>query len=155
MSDDNKDVYKEKDIDDNSGDEIIHGLLSEFKDQRLALHKMIEELETIRKNVDKLFPETLDKRFLMYFQEKVKAVTGLYSSLLDMRKEINKSLKDEIELRRKVKSKEDDEDIDDLMDIRSIADKVNKLQKEKEKKQAKVEILMEENLKESSKILAN
>jgi len=121
-AEENNDEYVEED--DFQGD-IIEGLLEEIKQQRIELKGMIEDLEKIKKHIDDLFPESLDKRFIRFFEEKVKAATGLFNSILDMRKEITKSLKDEIEIRRKLKSNEDDGD--DGIDIEKIASKVEKL----------------------------
>jgi len=115
--------------------EIITSLLSEFKEHRDEIKKMINEIETIRKQVDGLFPEKLDKRFLNLFEERVKAVSNLFSTLLDMRKEITKSIKDEIELRRRMLKEGVDgsSNIEEMLDVRSIARKVEKYRKKTEK----------------------
>lgn len=110
--------------------DIIEELLSEVKEQRNALKLMILDLEVIKGKIDKLFPETLDKRFVRFFEEKVKSATGLFNSILDMRKEITKSLKDEIEIRRKLDG-ENDDGLGDL-DIQKLASKVEKLNKVKD-----------------------
>lgn len=111
--------------------EIIRRLLSEFQEQRDSIKAMITDLDRIRQKIDKIFPETIDKRFVRIFEEKVKAVTGLFNSLLDMRKEITKSVKDEIELRRRLVKDEVGESasLEDLFDIRKIAKKVETFQK--------------------------
>jgi len=111
---------------------IVDDLLKEFKEQRDALKEMITDLEKIKIKVDSLFPDNLTKRSIMYFEQKVKASTELFKALLDMRKEITKSVKDEIELRRKI-IRGEEEDIDDLLNIREITRRVEKLQ-EKNKK---------------------
>lgn len=82
--------------------EVINGLLVEYKNQRDSLLGLITELEKIKSKVEMLFPEQLDKRHAMFFEQKVKAVTELFKSILEIRKEISKSIKDEIEYRRKV-----------------------------------------------------
>lgn len=112
-------------------DTIIDNLLVEYNDHRIALKNMIIDLEKIRAKIEKLFPDSLEKRYVMYFQEKIKAVTALFNSLLDMRKEIAKSVKDEIELRRKI-TKDTDDEIG-FLDIREIAKKVESLQVKEEK----------------------
>ena len=83
-----------------TGDRIDQ-LLKEFSEQRDALNKMVDELEAIKSKVDRLFPESIDQRYLRFFNEKVKSATELFKAVLDIRKEIMKSLKDEIELRKK------------------------------------------------------
>lgn len=107
-------------VDFEQQEHIIDSLLSEFKAQRDEIKKMIEELQEARTNINNIFPEKLDQRYRYYFEEKVKAVTNLFSVLLDMRKEINKSLKDEIELRRKIKGP-GEIDLEDILDVRKIA----------------------------------
>jgi len=73
----------------------------------------------------------------MFFEEKVKAMTAFFNSLLDMRKEINKSLKDEMEVRRKLLKDDfgEESDIEEKLNlsIRGIAKKVDKFQKSVEK----------------------
>ncbi len=115
---------------------ISDELLGEIKEQREALKLMIVDLELIKNKIDKLFPESLDKRFIRFFEEKVKTATGIFNSILDMRKEITKSLKDEIEIRRKLTGGID-EDFDNI-DIHKLASKIEKLNKTKDKLKEKV-----------------
>lgn len=118
------------DVVDDSTD-IIFDLLKEFKDHRDEIKKMIIDLERLKEKIDILIPEQLDKRYKMFFEEKIKTITFLFNSLLDMRKEIAKSLKDEIEVRRKINKKElDIEDLESIVDIREIVSKVETLSKE-------------------------
>ena len=110
-----------------SEQEIINGLLVEYKQQRDALVVMITDIEKIKMKIDNLLPEKLDNRSSIWFQERVKAITELFKAVLDMRKEISKSLKDEMEDRRK-SYREDDKDYDDE-DIRYLARRVEELGK--------------------------
>jgi len=110
---------------------IIDNLLKEYNDHRKAIKEMIVDLERIRANIDKLFPQNLDIRHVRFFEEKIKTLTSLFNSLLDMRKEIAKSVKDEIEIRRRVE-KSGEDDFEDFLDIRKIAKKVENFQKKKE-----------------------
>lgn len=114
--------------------EHIDNLLVEFKEQREEIKKMLDELEVLRKNVDSLFPgNRVDKRFKMFFEEKVKAATSFFNVLLDMRKEITKSLKDEIDIRRRLELKDKELDFDELLDIRKLADRVEGFKKKTKK----------------------
>lgn len=126
-------------------DKIIAGLLDEFKEHRNAIMGMIGDLEGIKSQIDRLIPASLDARYVRFFEEKVKSITALFNSLLDMRKELSKSLKDEIEIRRKIDITSGGQSITEIIDIRDIAAKVerfrvaqNKL-KEKSLKSAKRE----------------
>jgi len=106
----------------------IEQLLKEFSEQRDALNKMVAELEVIKSKVDRLFPETLDSRYVRFFNEKVQSATELFKAVLDIRKEIMKSLKDEIEMRKKFELKiDDDEELEKLVDVRSLARKIEKI----------------------------
>jgi hypothetical protein len=107
--------------------EKIEALLVEFTIHRDAIREMIVDLEKIRANIDRLIPDTLDARYVRFFEEKVKSITNLFNALLEMRKEIAKSAKDEIEIRRRVKNKIVDIDLDELFDIRSMVDKIDTL----------------------------
>ena len=113
-------------------------LLKEFDDHRNAIKNMITDLEKIKSYIDNLFPETLDKRYIMMFQEKMKAITGLFTTLLDMRKEITKSIKDEIELRRKLEGNSVDDNFEEMVDIRLLERKFNELNRTKSKLEEKI-----------------
>ena len=116
-----------------SEQEIIFELLDEFKKQRNAIMEMISDLERIKKNIDRLIPEQLDARYVRFFEEKVKSITELFKTLLDMRKEITKNLKDEIDLRRRLEIKDTLDDIEKIIDIRGLAGKVEQFKKRKDK----------------------
>lgn len=111
----------------------IEKLLTEFDTHRAAIKTMIDDLEKIREKIDRLIPESLDARYVRFFEEKVKSITGLFNSLLDMRKEIAKSIKDEIDIRRRMKDKSMDINVDDLLDIRSMVNKIDKFKEETDK----------------------
>lgn len=128
-------------------DEKVEVLLNEFSEHRNEIKKMIKELEVIREKVDTLFPERLDARFVRFFEEKVKSATSLFSALLEMRKEIGKSLKDEIELRRKYAKKSDIENLEEILDIRSMVDRLEEFSLEKDKiKKLRREITSKEKI---------
>ena len=110
-------------------DEKVEALLNEFASHRDEIKKMIDEVDELRKSIDQLIPKKLDVRYVRFFEEKVKSMTGFFSTLLDMRKEIIKSLKDEIELRRKLGSGDKMIDIESAIDIGSVANKVEQFQK--------------------------
>lgn len=122
---------------DSIQEQKINELLSEYDVHRAEIKLMISDLETIRGKIDKLIPDSLDGRYMRMFEEKVKAVTGLFTSLLEMRKEIAKSVKDEIEIRRRIKNADEKIDIDDMIDIRSMAEKIDHFKNVKEKQQVK------------------
>lgn len=113
-------------------DEIIDDLLTEFKVHRDAIMEMITDIEKLKDKIDTLLPDTMDKRYIRFFEEKVKTASEFFRTLLEMRKEIQKSLKDEIELRRKTNIGGDHMDIEDIIDIRKMADKVEAFSRKKD-----------------------
>ena len=117
--------------------QIIQELLSEFKGHRDAIMEMITDLEQMKAQVSKLFPEKLDARYMRFFEEKLKSATELFKTLLEMRKEIQKSLKEEIDLRRKIDITDSDNDIEKVIDIRALADKVQGFQDDRIKMRQK------------------
>ena len=106
----------------------VESLLKEYEDQRVALKLMLDDLEKIKNKVDTILPDRLDNRFVRLFEEKVKSISALFQIVLDIRKEILKSIRDEVEVRVKVSL--DDDLGDSLDDIRGLAKRVEKLQKE-------------------------
>ena len=124
-----------------TNEDIIAGLLVEFKNHRDAVMEMILDIETLKGKIDTLIPDSLDARYVRFFEEKVKTATEFFRTLLEMRKEIQKSLKDEIDIRRKVNVADKDVDIEDLINIRDLAGKVEDFKQKKislQKKSVKV-----------------
>jgi hypothetical protein len=104
-------------------------LIEEYSKQREELHRMVEELERLKTGVEKIFPERLDARYSRFFEEKIKTVTELFKAILDIRKEITKSIKDEIDLRNKYENGSDGQDDLDGYDIRLLAKRLEQLNK--------------------------
>ncbi len=111
----------------------VEHLLLEFGDHRDAIKEMIEELNGIKKNIDRLIPAALDARYIRFFEEKVKSITHLFNSLLDMRKEIVKSVREEIDLRRKLDVGDGNYDLENLIDIRKVAERVEGFKEDQQK----------------------
>lgn len=125
---------------------IIEKLIVQFEDQRTAILEMINQLETIKEKIDILIPDSLDKRYLRFFEEKVKTITNLFTTLLEMRKEISKNLKEEIEIRRKIVMKEDDFDFESSIDVRKIAEKIETFKKKREDIKIKLDKSIEKSM---------
>ena len=117
---------------------IIAELLEGFKQQRVDLETMITDVEQIKKKIDDLFPEKMEKRYRNMFEEKVKAASSLFNVLLDVRKELIKSMRDEIEIRRRITT-ESTGGMEDIFNIRQLADKVDALNKKQLKVVKKVD----------------
>jgi len=109
-------------------DDKINLLIEEFSTQRNSLKSMIVDLEKIKDKIDILFPEKLDKRYIRFFEEKMKSMTSLFGTILDIRKEIMKGLKTEIDLRKVTSNNKNDDDLLQNFNIISMVDKIEKLQ---------------------------
>ena len=88
------------------------------------------------------FRNRMTNRYQRFFEEKVKSTTELYKTLLDMRKEIGKSLKDEIEIRRRIEKDEGGgEGLEEILDVRKLAKKIETLKQKGDDIKDKVTIL--------------
>jgi len=120
-------------------DPVFDQLLSEYIDHRREIKLLIVDLEKLRVRVETILPESYDKRYRFIFEEKMKAITILFSTILEMRKEIAKSIKDEFELRKKLIRSDALEDLEDLLDVRKIAKEVDKFRDKKDAIEQKFE----------------
>lgn len=110
----------------------IEKLLDDFEEQREALKKYIQEIEQLKGNIGQVFSKNQrDYRNYMLFEQKLRTATEFYKTMLEMRKEITKTLKDESELRNKLLS--GGEDLEDQIDVAYLADKLQSFQKKSEK----------------------
>ena len=119
-------------------EKTFRSLLEEFQKNRSDLHTMVEDIEVVKKRIEDLIPEKLEARYKMFFEERVKTIVSMFNLLLDLRKEISRSLKDEVEMRRRLASDEKDQDVDALFDVSSLAAKVEELTRESDKKKTKL-----------------
>ena len=106
----------------NLSDSKIEELLNQFSSSREELVKYMADVDDIRSKVTEMFPaNTTDYRNKFALEEKLKAMSSFYATLLSIRQEFNKTIKDEIELRRKIGSGDSAES---GFDIRKIAEEV-------------------------------
>ena len=117
-------------IDDESGDStIIDSLLDKYSKSRDELESDLEDITKLKNHLGSLFPDDINFRNKFILEEKIKSTTGFYSTILSIRQEINKTLSNEIDIRRKITSK--DKDVGGI-DIRKLADELELLSKKKE-----------------------
>ena len=110
-------------------DPKVDELLVNLAQSREKLHSYIGELEVLRTSISSLFPSSTNFRTSKFgLEDKIKASTSFYSTILSMWQEINKTVVSEVEMRRKI---ENDIPEDDDVDIRSITAKIDKLMMEK------------------------
>lgn len=110
-------------------DPKVSELLNKLSGSRDELSRYMAELEEIRKKAEELFPSNHDFRNRYILEEKIKTVSSLYSTVLNIRQEFNKTIKDEIEIRRKLSIGEDEDVLSDS-DIRKLALIVEESQKD-------------------------
>jgi hypothetical protein len=108
---------------------VFDDLIAEYKDQRDAFKIMISDLEGFKKRVDQLLPAQVEARYAKLFEEKIKATTELFKTILDLRQEIMKSVKDEIELRRKFEDSLKGVDEEEKFDLRELAKQLYNINK--------------------------
>jgi hypothetical protein len=104
-------------------DPKIESLIIELEKNRVNIRQKLTDLEGINTQVQKVFPSTLDYRNKFLVDDKVKIVTGFYSTLLNYIQELNRSIKEEIEIRRK--NITGDEETKD-QDIRNLVKQLKK-----------------------------
>jgi len=104
-------------------DPKIEELLQKFSDSRDQLSVYMGEVDKIRLKVEAIFPSNADYRNKFVLEEKIKAMSSFFSTLLNIRQEFNKSIKEEIEMRRKLVSSENGKGKDDI-DMRELASMV-------------------------------
>jgi hypothetical protein len=107
----------------------IEELLTQFSESRAKLTEYMADVDAIRLKVDGIFPTTQDFRNRFVLEEKIKAASSFYSTLLNIRQEFNKTIKEEIEIRRKLENNDIEEG---EVDVRAVADQVEQMLKEKE-----------------------
>jgi regulator of replication initiation timing len=81
--------------------EKFEGLINQYEENRDQLKELIKEIEELKQNVKDIMPKNNDFRNRHLVDDKIKILTSFYDTIIKMRQEINKSLKEEIELRRK------------------------------------------------------
>ena len=103
-------------------------LVDKLSDSRDKLETYVGELEELKEKISSIFPTELNYRNKFALEEKVKTMSEFYNSLLRLRQEVNKTIKDEIEIRRKSDASESDEI--SSSDIRKLAQELDRMQKE-------------------------
>jgi hypothetical protein len=111
----------------------VEELLGEYTDHRAAIKVMIKDLEELKAHIDKILPTNLEARYIRFFEEKIKTITSLFNALLEMRKEIARSVKEELEIRRKNEKGESGYDLETTFNVRDLAEKVDEFKQKHEK----------------------
>jgi hypothetical protein len=113
-----------------ANDPIVDDLLSKYAECRSELEGDLKDICELKDHMKSLFPSDINFRNKFILEEKIKSTTSFYSTMLSIRQEINRTLTNEIEIRRKLSIKQDA--ISEI-DISKLADEVEKIQKDEKK----------------------
>src|SRR6056297_1650677 len=88
---------------------LFNELIEDYKINRDKLKQLAIEIEALKDRLDEIMPsDSRDFRQRYIMDEKIKIMSSVIGNLLDIRKEISKSIKDEIDMRNKLGTDEDD-----------------------------------------------
>jgi len=109
---------------DKKVDPKIFELLDDLATYRKKLISYSEQLEVVKDDVVSIFPKKLDYKDRFFLEDKIKTMSSFYSSILNIRQEVNKMIVQEIEIRRRLE--QDDDEAGQSINIRKIAESLNK-----------------------------
>lgn len=141
IDDDEESLFDNPSENDLKKEQIINELIDEFKENRIALKTLIVDLEKLKERIDSIFPQNLDARYMRFFEDKIKAATQLFSAILEIRKEIAKGLKTEIELRNNNTGDDNKDIMISQEELRSLSNKIESFNKLKKKNDKKLKII--------------
>ena len=98
----------------------IDELLKSFEENRDSLHEMVGDIEEFKKHMAKLLPDKIDYRSRFVWEEKMKTISTILGTELSIRKQIDDSIKNEINIRTKM-------DVDDTDQGRDFYESLSKL----------------------------
>lgn len=104
----------------------INKLLNELNCNRDELQDILSRISELRDGITALLPAGKDFRNKFIVDQKMKIFTEIIKAELDVRKQIDSSIRTEVDIRRKV---EDDVDDKKYADISKIADAIEKFKK--------------------------
>jgi hypothetical protein len=102
--------------------ETTEDLLEQIENNRSEISKRVEELEILTKDVDTLIPKVYTNSSRYILMDRIKAMTELYSTILDYRTKINDISLSEIKIKKDLSS------VDDIGKILSELGSVNSIE---------------------------
>ena len=109
---------------------IYNQLIQEIRENREELKASIKEISKFKNVLDKIFPEKIDLRNKFIIEERIKTTVEFHNVLLKYRQELNKMIKDEFELRRKLDKSEEEKDLLDKIDLEKLKQLEKMIQEE-------------------------
>jgi len=120
----------EDDVDSN--EEKMEKLLSGIEENREHYKSMLNDVEKLRGQIDNLLPSNMDYKKKFLFEERMKTISSILGTELDIRKSLEASYKLEFDLRKKHYDEVDDgENKSDKIDM--IARALSKMNTENKK----------------------
>ncbi len=115
-----------------SNEEKMEKLLGGIEENREHYKSMLNDVEKLRGQIDNLLPSNMDYKKKFLFEERMKTISSILSTELDIRKSLEASYKLEFDLRKKHYDEVDDgENKSDKIDM--IARALSKMNSENKK----------------------
>jgi hypothetical protein len=131
---------------DLSEDPRVKELLATYSERRGKVDGYIDEMEGMKDQIMGMFPEKLDHRSKYLLEEKIKASSSFYHTLLSLTQEYNKSVVQEIEIIRKLSMGGDNKEKDIRQLVRDLQRTNPELVKQiEEKKKAEAEQIVDDS----------
>ena len=109
----------ENEIESKIENTVFDDLVNEMVDNRKKLSEILDKVTSFRNNIERLIPNSNEYKNRFIMEQKIKTVTEIIKSELEIRKQIDNSIKTEFDLRSKVKEsdKESDGDISKIISL--------------------------------------
>ena len=111
-------------------DPKIGELIDSLRGSRDSLSGDIESVLAVRDHLISMFPDKPDFRNKHAYEDKLKTMSSIYSCLLNLRQEYNKTIINEIDIRRRLSG----EKKENIVDIRKLAEDIDRHMKENKPK---------------------
>jgi len=89
----------------------IDTLLEKLGNNRVSMEDMIKDVQSFRKKIEDILPKKIDFRNKFIWEEKMKTVSGVLATELSIRRQIDDSIRNEINIRTR-RDIDDDESRD-------------------------------------------
>lgn len=115
-------------------------LLDELAASRESLVKDIKDVQECKDAVIGVATNTTDYRSRFAKEDRIKTISGFYSTLLALRQEYNRNIISEIEIRRKLEKSDEGGEV--TVDIAKIAKQIENAKKTKDKAEKNISKLV-------------
>jgi len=134
----------ENEIESKIENTVFDDLVNEMVDNRKKLSEILDKVTSFRNNIERLIPNSNEYKNRFIMEQKIKTVTEIIKSELEIRKQIDNSIKTEFDLRSKVKESDKESD-GDISKIISLLEGANFLENNENESLDDIEEDQEEN----------